>query len=435
MFKKINFSLALLCSLSYASNLSLSDAYSMALQNDPKTKAQEYKALSQEDVIVQARSKLMPQLSASFTGGKQTYTTNYSPYNYSNQPYTSWMFMFTQPLLHLDDLANLSVEYIRKRATDADYRKQTQTLAKDLAKAYFSYIKAQEEEKLAKNQVDFAQATYLRAKGLLESGYTDKMDAMQTEIDYKRAKVTLITRQKQVSVSAYALEKLIGSPVADKTLLDLRTINYKALNPNKEYWESKINKNLDVYIAQTSLDLASRQTHARVMENMPRVDLQLSYNPINTTNLSVTRNSQNMFIVMNMPIFSGGYNIGRVNEARMLAKSAGQNLESATKDTKLNFEDIWSKREYDILTVELLKQAKEVSKLYVKSAQKQSEVGLKGNVDVYDAKRKELERAKEYIDACFELVNNELELLAVVGELNDESLKQLEKNLYFGSSK
>lgn len=434
MIKKLALLLATFYSVSFASNLTLSEAYDLALYHDPKTKAIAYRTKSQDDVVIQARSKLLPQLNANYTGGKQTYT-NGIQYMMSDQPYGAWSFTFTQPLLHMSDSATISAEYIKRDGAEIEYKKQAQTLGLDVAKAYFNYIKTRSDEALSATEEQYFQSAYLKAKGMLEAGLVDKMQALQAEIDYKRAQANYLAKQKQVSVAQFGLEKLIGRQLENPVLLDPQTINFMALNPDKNYWESKLTSNLDILLAKNAYDVSQRQIHVRYGELTPTIDLQLSIYKVNTSNITATTNSQNAFVVINMPLSLGGYNYGRINEARMLSQASAQNFEASVRDAKLQFEDTWSKREFNIKTLELLKQAREVSALYVEAAEKQSQVGLKSSVDVYGAKKKLFEATKDYINASYELVNNELTLLFIVGDLNLDSMQTLEKNMYFATSK
>lgn len=421
---------AAFCSFLFADTLSLSDAYYMALNNDPATKAAYYKAKAQDGVIWQARSKLLPQLNINYTGGKQTYSYIYNQL-VSNQPYGQWGFVLTQPIIHLADSTALSVEYLRKDGALNEYKRQEQKLSYDVAKAYFGYIKAENDLENAKTQESYYQKSFERATKMLKTGHIDKMTLMQADIDCKMAQADLITKQGQVETSRYALEKLIGQSIKNKKLLDTQTINYKALKPEKKDWEDKLANNADVQIAKSSYDVANRNIKTRYAEITPTVDFQLSSYTTNTTNPYAMTNNQSGFVVISMPISFGGYNYGRISEAKAQAYSAANAYEASLRDAKLSFEDAWSKREYAIKRADLLKQALKVAELTVEATEKQYAVGLKSIIDVYDSKKKYFDRTKDFLDATNDLVNSELNLLYLTGLLNLESLKELEKKMYF----
>lgn len=421
---------ALLCQALYANEqLNLSDAYALALKNESKTKSAEYRAESSEEMVAQVRSRLLPQVQYSYSTGNSDYEVNYYP-KPTKEKYTYNQFSLIQPLYHPEYWSAASQAYKKRDGAKLDYQRQTQILGLDLAKAYFTYLKTKKEESLAKTQMEQYESKYKQLDKMLSMGLTNKIDMLESKIAFDKAKAEWLTKQKQLFVTKFALEKFIGVSLEDKTLFEPEKINTKALGANKEEWLAKLSSNMDVRLAEISKEVAQKEVRVRFYDHFPKVDIRLSDTRTDSKDPSARKYDRSAFLDVKIPIFQGGYTTARVSEAKLLLNAASEDLDNATKEAKLKFEDLWSRRQLAIEYVELYKESEKASELHLQAVEKAHTAGLKSIVDLLEARAKLYQTRKELLDATYELINNQMELLAVVGELNMAKIIELEDLVY-----
>ncbi len=420
----------LLSSALYADELlNLTDAYALALKNESKIKSALYRAESSEEMVAQVRSRLLPQVQYSYSTGNSDYQVNYYP-KPTKEKYTYNQISINQPIYHPEYWSAASQAYKKRDGAKLEYQKQTQELGLDLAKAYFAHLKTKKEESLAKTQMEQYESKYKQLNEMLATGLSNKIDTLEAKIAYDKAKAEWLTKQKQLSVTKLALERFIGVSLDDKILLEPEKINTKALSANKEEWLAKLASNMDIKLAEISKEVARKEVRVRFYDHFPKVDLRLSSTNTDTKDPSARKYDKSAFLNVTIPIFQGGYTTARVSEAKLLLNAASEDLEGATKEAKLKFEDLWSRRELAIEYTNLYKENEKASELHLQAVEKAYAAGLKSIVDLLEARAKLYQAKKELLDATYELINNQMELLAIVGELNMDKLRELEKNIY-----
>lgn len=414
--------------LAQSETLTLSEAYSLAIKNESKTRAAAFKADASAEGVSQARARLLPQIQYSYSKGKTEYESQYYR-TATKEMYTYNQISLVQPLFHPDYWFGASQAYIKRDGSALEYKRQSELLGIDLAKTYFNYLKIKREEALANWQMEQYNSKYKQLDKMLSMGLSNKIDMLDAKIRFDKAKAEWLSWQKQSGVAKYALEKMIGESIDNKTLLEPEKINVKTLSSEKGEWEQKILQNNDVRLADTYLKIAQKEIDVRASEHYPKVDMRISYTKTDTQDISAHKYDKSFFIDIKIPIYQGGYTSSRVSEAKLLARAAKEDLDATTKEAKLKFEDLWSRRDLSIQSVELFREHEKASELYVESVEKAHKAGLKSVVDVLEAKAKLYSAKRDLINSTYELVSNQLELLNATGELNASKIKELENKM------
>jgi len=414
--------------LAQEDTLTLSEAYSLALKNESKTRGAAFKAEASAEGVYQARSRLLPQIQYAYSKGKTEYESQYYRTT-TKEMYTYNQISLVQPLFHADYWFGASQAYMRRDGGAIEYKRQSELLGIDLAKTYFNYLKTKREEALAGWQMEQYESKYKQLDKMLSMGLSNKIDMLEAKIRFDKTKAEWLSWQKQLGVAKYALEKMIGEPIDKKRLLEPERINLTTLAADRAEWEQKLTQNNDVRLAKTYLKIAEKEIDIRAADHYPRVDMRVSYTKTDTQDISAHKYDKSFFIDIKIPIYQGGYVSSRVAEAKLLARAAKEDLDAATKESKLKFEDLWSRRDLSIQSVDLFKEHEKAAELYVVSMEKAHKAGLKSVVDVLEAKAKLYGAKRDLINATYDLINNQLELLNATGELNSAKIKELEDRI------
>jgi outer membrane protein len=408
--------------------LTLSEAYALALKNESKSRSAAFKAEASSEIVAQARSRLLPQMQYSYSVGKTEYEAQYNRLTIEEK-YTYRQLSLSQPIYHPEYWSATSQAYAKKDASDLEFRRQSQTLGIDLAKTYFNYLKISKEEQLAKWQMGQYELKFRQIEKMLTVGLSNKIDMLESKIRFDKAKAEWITWQKQMNVAKFAIENMIGESIDGKQLIDTDAINPKTLPSDKSAWEQKLLTNVDVQLAETYLKVAKKEVDLRWYSHLPTVDARVSSTNTDTKDLSAHRYDKSFFIDVKIPIFQGGYTSSRVSEARLLLNAAREDLEATKKENRLRFEDLWSRRELSIDSVELFRESEKVATLYLESIEKAHKVGLKSIVDLLEAKAKLYTVKRDLLNSTYDFINNQMELLNISGELTIPKIQELESQV------
>ncbi|OYZ67192.1 MAG: hypothetical protein B7Y17_00195, partial [Sulfuricurvum sp. 24-42-5] len=92
----------------------------------------------------------------------------------------------------------------------------------------------------------------------------------------------------------------------------------------------------------------------------------------------------------------------------------------------LQFEAFWAERSLMIEKIRVLRESEKSAELYLVSVEQGQAAGLKSLPDLLEARAKLHEVKRDFVDAGYELINNELSLLDLTGQLNYDSLQEFE---------
>lgn len=411
--------------------MSLQEAYSLALQYEPKLKSAYFKTEANGESIEQVRSRLFPQISSTVSAGRYEYEYQSSD-KATKENYTDYSISAVQPLYRPEYWLGLDQAKTKYQSALEQLKAQKQQVGLDVAKAYFSVLHSEKSIELAKAQKLYYEQKYKQLEEMLKIGLTNKIDLLETKIARDKARSQLAIEQKRGGVAKLRLENMIGTHVNSLHPFDFEMIDASRWKIDKKEFIDKLVKNPLYKSAQLNVQIARDEIEIRNYEHYPKIDLSLTRKETNSADL-VTHKYDNQAIVrMNIPIYSGGYVQSRVKEGNYLLDAAQQERDYYQFEAKSKLEEAWEESQYSIENYNNLKDSEKSAQLFVESVEKAYAAGLKSIVDVLEAKAKLYEIKRDLIDAGYQLVNNRLLLLDVTGELDAESIERFQKELIAG---
>lgn len=405
--------------------LSLSRAYELALQNEPRLKSALYKVAANAEAIEQVSSKLYPQLQGSVSWGRYEYDAQYLP-RAVKENYTDYSISLIQPVFHPEYWREQELVKNRQTSGEYKYQIQAQQLGLDVTKSYFLLLKEMNMVALAQAQKYYYEQKYKQLEEMLKFGLTNRIDLLEAKVQRDKSVSSWLIEQKRAQVAKLKLEHLIGQKIEALKSFDFERIDTSKLTLKREDFEAKITNNLSLKAAQSDVRAAFDEVAMREYDHYPKIDLSLTRKETNSEE-SVSHNYDNQAVIrMSVPLYQGGYTQSRVRESLKLLSSTQQEEIYYTKDAYSRFEEMWEERQYTIEHFEALKESVVSAELYVKSVEKGHEAGLKSVVDFLEAQEKLYRIKYDLVDAGFELVNNHLSLLDIIGELDVKAVEQYE---------
>ncbi|PZO25607.1 MAG: hypothetical protein DCE89_02655 [Betaproteobacteria bacterium] len=134
-------------------------------------------------------------------------------------------------------------------------------------------------------------------------------------------------------------------------------------------------------------------------------------------------------LVMNIPIFSGGGTQSQVRQQAALLEKAMNNVELAGRNATQAAKSAFLGVQTSLAQVKALETALASSELALQSNKTAYEVGIRINVDVLNAQQQFNATQRDLSKAKYASLINMLELQAVAGQLNAETVQQINQLL------
>lgn len=409
----------------HAQSMSLGHAYSMALQHEPKLRSAALKTQATEELIPQSRARLFPQIQGSLSYGYYDYEAQYLT-KPVKEDYSSYSISASQAIYHPEYWRGVDESKARVKGAQYSYIAQAQQLGLDVAKAYFECIRAHQSVDLADSQKKYYETKYNQQEEMLKVGLTNRIDLLEAKVHRDRALFEWLTEQKRLNVNKLKLEHLVGETIGEIVSFDFDTIALDVFSMDKTVWEKKLGNNPSLKSSEYSNEMARHQVAMRQYEHYPKVDLSLTRKETYTQDTVSHQYDNQAIIQMSIPIYQGGYAQSKVREGLKLLDSSAQDLDYVRKQIRLQFEGSWAERSLLIEKIRVLRESEKSAELFVRSVEQGQASGLKSFVDVLEARAKLYTVKRDLVDAGYELINNQLSLLDITGELNSQTLEDLE---------
>jgi len=438
MKSKMGIRLLLLLSLftSYASAevLLFSKAYELALLNANAIKSSVYQAEASKEKINQEYSKLYPQINFSARYSKSDYAENKNfrgSTNHIRQGLMNSTLSLQQSIYNADTYSRIAMETSRSKLYEIDTDLKKEELAQNVFKVYLDLLKSHNKIKLFESYLAYNKSRLDVLTKKYDMHLANKMDLLQMRVEYSSSLIDLKKEKKLLKVNQLRLDQLIGDVEYELPTLD----SNKQISDNIELMRTlfvnqghSFEKNLKVLQAQVSLKLAKEQVTNSFDAHLPRLDLQASaskYKTDDPTSDSAYSDVDQVALVLNIPIYSGGSVSSSVASSELLSKARNEDLLNTKKEAKVEYNEKLAFFDASSESVTMYKDAVASAELYVDAIEQGYNHGLKSIVDLNEAKNKLYEVKYKYVDNMYGMIDSYIALLRVTN--NFESLSLLDE--------
>lgn len=446
--KLLPLSLAILLGPASASAEDLMQIYEKARQNDPLLAGAEAQALSASEGINQATAQLLPQISASLSFDDNHGTsTSVQPVqddggNFVLVPYSrssdgrSRMFNGTlsQSIIDFSRWTTRKAAKETAKSADATYEATQQELLIRTATGYFNVLTstdlltfAQAEEKALARQLEQAQQRY-------EVGLSAITDVNEAKAQHDSATAAVINAQNALDDAREALREITGIEVADLKRLRKELPLQEPVPNDINVWVSQaVEQNptlkaqaFAVAAAKTNISTA-RAGHLPTLSGSVNYQKSPSWGDSSSGgNVFHTNNNGSnttIGLVLNVPIFSGGYTQSRVRQSIYTRDAAVDTYEqqkrAIERATRNNFRAVNA----GISEVEAREQAVVSARSALEATQAGFEVGTRTIVDVLISQQQLFQAESDYSLARHNFILNGLRLRQSAGAIEVKDLE------------
>lgn len=407
----------------------LSQAYSMALNNNSELKQAFYEGQAALQRTDQARASLLPNINTQISYSLDKYRRK-DVKDRIDESYLKYGINLNQQILKVPLWYEKELSKIKEASSQLFYESQKQELAKKLTQAYFDYVYDLQYLKLANSYVQANAARYNQLAKSLSFGLTNKMDTLESKVRLDEANLEVAKAKRKIDISKLALEKLVGEEIEVVNLFtDINIDFFKNLKLDKF---ENINTNFDYRQSNLSSEFADSEYKKRLSEYMPTLDLNIGFykhDYIDDSRFFDEKDKIEGMLSFNLPLYSGGATKSRVEEARILKLISIEKQNDTKKDVYIKQRQAKSDFLGYISEYEIAHQSLEHAKLYEESIESGYSQRLKSLVDLLDAKARVFKVENDVLKASYNLITAYLQLYSGIGEITIKTIQDLEHAL------
>ena len=424
--------------------VNLLDVYQLAVENNADLAAAHADYKAQSERVPQARSGLLPQIGAGASNSDSRSKVDVNAPNRSSITTSRSALVYqanlSQPLFRLDRWYQLQAAQSSNEQSALELSAIEQNLILQSSDVYFSVLRAQDnlaasraEEEAFKRQFDLASERF-------DVGLSDKTDVLQAQAAHDAARANRLVAERMVSDAFQAVSTLTN---VDFTALEgvKHSLPILAPTPNDAtaWVNTAIEQNLSLQAINYAVQAAQDNVKQRKSGHAPTVDAIAQYQKGDNDGMGFINNTQagmpyrfdgkaeqsSIGIQLNIPLYTGGMTSSQVREGVYRLDQTEQMRESLRRQTVQDARNFHRAVNTDVEQVQALNQAIISSQSAVEATQIGYEVGTRNIVDVLDAQRLLYAAVRNYNNARYDYILNNLRLQQTAGTLSPDNLRAL----------
>lgn len=422
--------------------LDLSDAFALALRNDPTFHA----AIAERDAGLEnraiGRAALLPNLSYRYNSARNdsevTQSTTAGKLT-SERDYRSYSSTLTlqQPLFDYAAWSQYRQGVAKALLADAQFRGRGQELVVRLFQAYSEALFASEQIALAQAQRRaYAEQLQLNER-LFKGGEGTRTDVLETRARYSLAQAQEIEAADNQDAALRELQAIIGEPVAVDDLAPLATgFRVEPLVPAKfEHWRDlAVANNAELIAQRHAVEAADQGIERNRAGHLPSLSAYASTGRSSSSSESTYNqryDTDSVGLQLNMPLFAGGGVSAATRQARAERDRVQYQLDGATADTLNQLRKQFNLCASSVAKVRAYELAVESADRLIEATRKSVAGGERVNLDVLDAEQQLYAARRDLAQARHEYLRAWLQVHYLAGTLEAGDLQRLDR--YFAS--
>jgi outer membrane protein len=298
-----------------------------------------------------------------------------------------------------------------------------------VAESYFDVLRQQSltQAYLQEEQALLQQLKTMNAK--LKEGLVARSEVSEAQAQYQNARANRIATQVQLLLAQEQLQQLIGTYRENLAVID-DDFAYQKPNPAElSAWEALARThNLEIQQARLQQQYAEDQKRVEKAALYPQLEAVGTYGYTQQQPSNVLSNEgqfDQVGIELSWNAFTGGRTQRSIEKAAVNVRKSQAQLEAVIRKTQTEVKKAYYQVETDQAKIEARQAAMQSSQVVSEASQAQYQEGLKTMVDVLLAQRNAFSTKQEYLNAKYDYILNVLRLKAVVGQLNEKTLAQM----------
>ena len=425
-----------------AYGIDLLQSYRAALEQDARYLVAVSDANANREVLPQAFSQLLPNVSSSVSRNKNQ-TDALLPASNGSHVENSYSYFgsslnvnLRQPLYRKYNFALFEQAKAQVASAEATLVKMRQDLINRLCSAYFENLMARDQLALVDAQKKALASQLQLAKRSFDNG-----QGTRTDIDDAQARLDMLLAQEfeaknNLTHSRRQLESIINVPAGELAQLDPRRMNLSPLLPSSvdKLVEQAEEVNTELRIARANIEVAEKELEKAKSGHYPTLDLVASRGrdasannyTINQRFLTSTVGAQ-----MSIPIFGGGYVTSQERQASAAIEKVRYQYEFTRREVGLQVHKEYQNVTEGVLKIRALEQAERSADQAVYSNQKGFEAGTRTQVDILNAQQQRFNVRRDLAQERYKFILSQVRLHGLLDAVDQNVITAINNWLTF----
>ncbi|MDO7929012.1 TolC family outer membrane protein [Pseudomonas sp. KFB-139] len=412
--------------------------YQAAAVSDAQLSAARHAYKAQREAVPQARAGLLPNLTAGATS-EVTRLERDEPSLNRERSGTTFRANLNQPLFRIDRWFQLKAAQSSVSQAELTLSAQEQTLVLTAAQAYFETLRqldgfaaAQAEEAALLRQRDQAQ-------GRLEDGASSITDVYDAQAAYDNARANRQQVQRRVDDAYEALERLTKHTYTSIAGMG-HQLPVEAPVPNdaRAWVDTAVRQNLELQASEHAVTAAEQTLNQRKAGHAPTIDAVASYRKGDNDSFGYSNPTDfgsngyrdkvaqsSIGIELSIPLYSGGMTNSQIKESTERLYQSQDEQEDRRREVVLNTRNAFRGINAGIEQITARRQSIVSGQKSVEANQVGVDVGSRNIADVLNAQRQLYAAVRDYNDARYDYILDNLRLKQAAGTLSPDDLKAL----------
>ena len=427
--KKILLLLLLTTFNAYGTNLV--ELYNRALQHNIDLSKKQLDLNIASEILEQTQSSIFPDINFTARASENTierYKSNGS-YNPSNFDRDTYNLSIKQPLFHL-----YVFDEIKKSKSTLQENKIKQSDSESIIilesiRHYFNLIKQKNLLAINLDKKELNYVRYQNAKTLLESGNITIQDYENYKNDFKKSIIDVDISQDNLIETKNQVYMFSGKELNDINDIKLIKLDHETFRKNDIILEASINNN-SIKLAKQNIKKSRHDIASQKSRHYPTIDLIAEYDYVDITQGgsqfgATTREDSSISLVLNFPIYNGGFQTSKTREARLNYQKARLNYTASKREIRNDLIDTLNdfntnKKLYDL--------SRDVVESYLKSyqsAQLGYEKGIYADTQLLETKIKYLTSLNDSKNIMMDYLFSKMKLYYLQNKISLSELRKI----------
>ena len=309
-------------------------------------------------------------------------------------------------------IVSVALGKIAKEMAATSYQKTEQTIKSQVRTVYFSILAMENTVDLLNQSMENMLNLEKIAQQAVDVGVSEQTDADQISVQVSSLQNTVNSTQRSIEILYNSMRLLLGTSV-DAQIVLTETIDniLNVENTNNLLNETFLpTNNLDYQLTEQNVNLTKKQVRINEWAYGPTLSAYYQYKAkIKTTDFDMNP-PQVVGLTLNIPIFSSGSRLAKVNEAKCTYKSAVNSMEMLTDQLKIQDRQLRYNLRSNMENYETQRKNIDVSQRVFNNISNKYEHGYASSMDVTNSSMNLINAQSNYIRAMLELINAQIEL-------------------------
>ncbi|WP_392561809.1 outer membrane channel protein TolC [Orbus sturtevantii] len=417
----------------------LIQVYEQTRQTNPELKSSLANKQKAYAAITGERASLLPQLGLSASYGLNH---GYRESEDQNSKSGNLGLTLTQSLFNFSYWKNLDISKQQASILDIAYQAQEQSLILNTSTYYFNVLKALDALSYTQAQKKSIYRQLEQVNQQHKVGLVAITDVQNAQANYDLTIAQEVTSVNNLNNALESLREVSGRFYNNLATIDTKEfITEKPININQLLQQSE-HSNLDLLTSRLSRDVAKEQIRLAQSGHLPTLTLNAStalsksepygekVNPGPSYGHSNSIDGKNTVgISFEMPIFSSGATMSKVEQAQYNYVSFSEQLETTNRKVINSVRSSYNNVSAAISSIKAYEQSVISAQSSLDATESGYEVGTRTIVDVLNATTQLYNAKKQLSDAKYDYLISLLTLKNAIGTLNSDDLIQLNNML------